>query len=206
MVKDMALIRSNKKEKIIKGLLNASLDDETINRLTTLQNEIGVNFSTKVVAITSIKNDDVAVAFAKAFASAYSVNNATTLIIDANLYNPLFRKLLSDKDATPSDGYKTLFVDDKTNAVCLSKETYPSEIYKSGLIQRIISENDKKYDHFVVLVPDIKEHKEIVLLNDVLTSIVLIAQKDKTKKEDIFNAINYCAVNKLPLAKTVILK
>ncbi|MBO4668103.1 MAG: hypothetical protein J5666_08295, partial [Bacilli bacterium] len=88
----------------------------------------------------------------------------------------------------------------------LSKETYPSEVLKGGIVQRIISENKDNYDHFVVLVPSIKEHKEISLLKDVVTAIVLVAQKNVTKKEHIYNAIQYCAVNKLPLAKTVILK
>ena len=70
MVTNMALIKSNNKERLVKGLLNASFDDEAIDKLTTLQNEIGISFSTKVVAITSIKNDELAVAFAKAFAGA----------------------------------------------------------------------------------------------------------------------------------------
>ncbi len=202
----MALIRSNNKQKIINGLLNASLDDETIERLTSLQNEIGVSFSTKVIAITSIKDDDLAVAFAKAFASAYSVNNDRTLIIDANLYNPLLRHALKETDGDRNQGYKVTFVDGKTNAVCLNKETYPSEVLKGGLVQRIIEENKDNYDHFVVLVPSIKEHKEIVLLNDVITAVLLVAQRNVTKKEYIYNAIHYCAANKLPLAKTVILK
>ena len=203
----MALIKSNDKQKIINGLLNASLDDETIDRITTLQNEIGVSFSTKVIAITSIKDDALAVSFAKAFAGAYSVNNERTLIIDANLYNPLLRHALKDSEGgNRNDGYRVTFVDGKTNAVCLSKETYPSEVLKGGIVQRIISENKDNYDHFVVLVPSIKEHKEISLLKDVVTAIVLVAQKNVTKKEHIYNAIQYCAVNKLPLAKTVILK
>ncbi|MBO4667506.1 MAG: hypothetical protein J5666_05220 [Bacilli bacterium] len=202
----MALLRSNNKQKIINGLLNASLDDETIDRLTSLQNEIGVSFSTKVIAITSINDDALAVAFAKAFASAYSVNNERTLIIDANLYNPSLRKTLKESDGERSGGYKVTFVDGKPNAVCLSKETYPSEVLKGGIVQKIINENQGNYDHFVVLVPSIKEHKEIVLLKDVLTAIVLVAQKDVTKKEHIFNAIQYCAANNLPLAKTVVLK
>ncbi len=202
----MALLKSNSKEKIIKGLLNASLDDETIDRLTTLQNEIGVVFSTKVVAITSIRNDELAVSFAKAFASAFSFNNNKTLIIDANLFNPLLGRLLGNNESKEEDGQKKISVDERTDAICLGKETYPSEVYKSGLIQKIIKENEKQYDHFVILVPEIKEHKELLLLKDVVTSVILLVQKDVTKKEHIYDAINYCAYNKLPLAKTVILK
>lgn len=203
----MALLRSNNKQKIINGLTNASLDDEAIDRITTLQNEIGVNCSTKVIAITSIKGDDLAVAFAKAFANAYSVNNEKTLIIDANLYNPLLRHLLKEgEEGDNSLGYRITQVDEKTGAVCLNKETYPSEVLKGGLVQKIIKENEDKYDHFVILVPEIKEHKEIILLSDVITALVLVVLKNVTKKEHIYNAIQYCAYNKLPLAKTVILK
>lgn len=206
MVTNMALIKSNSKERLVKGLLNASYDDETIERLTTLQNEIGISFSTKVVAITSIKHDELAVAFAKAFASAYSANGAKTLVIDANLYNPLLSRLLSDLEGETENGYRTLIIDGQTTAICLPKEIYPSEVYKSGLVQKIISENEREYDHFVVVVPEIKDHKEIVLLKDVVTSIILLTQKDVTKKEHIYNAIQYCAINKLPLAKTMVLK
>ena len=199
----MNLFKSNDKQKIIDGLLNSPLNGEAVERLTTLQNEIGVNCSTKVIAITSIKDDDLAVAFVKAFASTYSANNQKTLVIDANLYNPLLKDLLKD-GAEGKEQVKPL--DDNANAICLDKKTYPSEVLKGGLVQKIINENKNKYDHFVVLVPSIKEHKEIVLLQDVITAVILVARKNSTKKEHIYDAIQYCAINKLPLAKTVILK
>ena len=44
------------------------------------------------------------------------------------------------------------------------------------------------------------------LLKDIIDSIVLLTFKDITRKKDIFDAIQFMNVNKLPLAKTVLLK
>ena len=201
-------------QNMINNLLNVKNNEELVNKLTVLQNEIGVSFNTKVVAVTSIKRDELANAFAKAFAETYAVNGASVLIIDANMYNPCLVKTLNNDGSDDADievkskkeEYRIQVIDDKARAICLPKEIYPSEVFKSGLIHNIIRDNYDKYDHFVVLVPSIKEHKEVSLLGDILESIILITQRSLTKKEDIYNAIQYFAVNKLPLAKTVILK
>lgn len=195
------------KEKILKGLLDVKSNQEMIKELTTLQNEISVGYSTKVVAITSINKDDLASAFAKAFAEVYSYNHSKTLIIDANLYNPCLKGLLKDNsNSAKADDQELVFIDDNTSALILNKEIYPSEVFKSGCIQKAIKDNKDKYDHFIILVPNIKDHKEIVLLKDVITASILITQKNITKKEKIFDAISFFKENNLPLAKTVLLK
>ena len=90
--------------------------------------------------------------------------------------------------------------------ICLKKEIYPSEVYKTGIVQKIIEEYKEQFDHIIVLVPAIKEHKEVVLLKDVLNAIILVAQKNVTRKESIYNALMYFQKEGLPIAKTVILK
>ena len=205
------LFNPDNKEKMIKGLTNVKDNEELAKSLTTLQNEITVGFDTKVIAITSIKNDDLAADFAKAFAEAYSLNGAKSLIIDANLYNPCLEGILNNSeesniDVETDENLKMVNVDKNVDAYCLNKETYPSEVYKSQRIHNLIKDNDGKYDHFIVLVPSIKEHKEIILLNDILDASILVVRKNVTKKEHIFNAVQFFEVNKLPLAKTVILK
>lgn len=194
-----------KKEKIINGLLNSGDNHDMVASFTTLQNEIGVKFNTKVVAITSIKDDELAAAFAKGFANAFATNGSTSLIIDGNLYNPCLGKMLNASTEN-SEEQKMIDIDEKTKALCLNKEIYPSEAYKNGVIQKIIEENKDQFEHFIILVPAIKEHKEIVLLNDILESVILVTQKNVTIKEHIFNAVQYCSNNNLPLAKTVVLK
>ena len=201
----MGLIESNvgKRKKVINGLLSANVTDETLESLTTLQNEIGISFSTKVTAITSINDDELAAAFAKAYADTFSNNGLRTLIIDANLYNPLFAKLVK---GNKKNEQQHISIDTQTSAICFEKDVYPSVFFKKGLIQKTIKENSTIYDRFVVLVPSIKEHKEVVLLSDILTSVILVTQKNVTKKEYIYCAIQYCSENNLPLAKTIIIK
>ena len=201
----------NAKERLISGLLNVKGDDKLYESLTTLQNEIGVGFDMKVVAITSINSDALAAAFAKGFADTFVKNKSNCLIIDANMYNPSLESLLGEsdlaiKDNSGSDNYQLLSLEKGLSAIYLNKEIYPSEVFKSGLIQQILEEHGKNYDHIVLLVPSIRDHKEIVLLKDVLQSIILVSQRNVTTKGDIYNACAYFVEESLPLAKTVILK
>ena len=208
--------KSEKKEKLLNGLLNAKSNKEVLNSLTVLQNEISVAFDTKVVAVAGVNDDDLSAYFAKALADAYSTNGSTSLIIDANLYTQKLKDILSNSENkeigmsigfdSKGKGRQFIFVDNKTDAWCLDNEIYPSTVYKSGVIQKIIEENRAKYDHFILIVPSLKDHKEISLLKDVIQSVVLVAQKDVTTKERIYNAIQYLAESEMPLAKTVVLK
>lgn len=198
-------------KKMIDSLLNIKDNEELFKKITILQNEISVGFNTKVVAITSIKGDDVQSAFAHGFGEAYGLNGSKALVVDANLYNPSLGKLLnngnSDIEIADKDKeYQITFINDKLSALCLSKEIYPSEVFKSGLIQKAIKEHQNEFDHFILIVPEIKDHKEIFLLNDIIESIILLTFKSRTKKKDIFEAIQFFEANKLPLAKTVVLK
>lgn len=207
----LKIFNNDNKEKMINGLSNVKDNQEMVNSVTTLQNEITVGFNTKVIAITSINNDDLAAAFAKAFAETYSVNGSKSLLIDANLYEPCLEKVISMSNKqhsldVESDNLKIFNIDKNVDTYCMNKETYPSEVYKSKRIHRLIKDNKEKYDHFIVLVPSVKDHKEVILLSDILDASILVVRKNVTKKEHIFNAIQFFEVNKLPLAKTVILK
>ena len=97
-------------------------------------------------------------------------------------------------------------LNESVSVICLNQEIYPSEVYKSGLIQKLIKDNEKDFDHIIVLVPSVRQHKEVVLLKDVLTAIILLTQKNLTRKENIYNALQFFAKEELPLAKTVVLK
>lgn len=202
--------REEKKQILIDGLLHAKENKDKIDSLTKLQNEMCVSFPAKVVAIAAIKDDDLSAYFAKAFADAYSANGFTSLIIDANLYNQKLKSIIGSDDGVEvkEEGREKqfLFVDKNTEAWCLDNEIYPSTVYKSGIIQNTINDNKDKYDHFILIVPSIKEHKEISLLKDVVDSIILVSQKNVTLKEHIYYAIQYLRENELPLAKTVVIK
>ena len=205
-----------KEEVLIDNLLNVKNNDNMFEKLTTLQNEVSVGFNTKVIAITSIKNDKLAGAFSKALADAYNLNGSSTLIIDANLYNPCLEEALGLKgkesdsvaitDNALSGSIRLVELDKKAGIVCLDKQIYPSDVYKNKVIHKLINENKDKYEHIVVLVPSVKKHKEVTLLKDVIDSILLVTQRDINKKEEIYNALCFFNEAGLPIAKTIILK
>ena len=203
-----------KKQEKINTLLNVKDNEELFTSLTTLQNEISVGFNTKVVAITGIKGEELTAAFSKGFGEAYALNGSKTLVVDANLYEPHLTTLLNTSGEDEGDveikdknqQYKIISISDKLSALSLTKQIYPSELFKSGIIQNAIKEHKDEYEHFIIIVPEIKNHKEIFLLADIIECIVLLTFKDITRKKDIFDAIQFMNVNKLPLAKTVLLK
>ena len=207
-----------KKEKVtrVDRLSKLTKKDELFESLVTLQNEINVGHDTKVIAVTSIENDLLSASLAKALALTYSFNDSKTLIIDANMFNPSLEKVLDDSeevnisilnqgDENLSIRHQTTSINENLDAVCFVKETYPGNVFKSQIIQKMI-ENEGQYEHFIIIVPSIKEHKEIELLREVVQSIVLVVQKSVTKKKDIYEAIAFCQTRQLPLAKTVIVE
>ena len=191
-----------RKERIAANFGNINKDDALFERFTTLQNEIGASFDNKVTAITSISGDEIPAHFARAYADAFARNGSSVLLIDANMYNPVLKDILGGE----GDDKKPAKISDKVAAIYLNKETYPSNILKAGIVHNLVKEYGEQYEHIVILVPSIKKHKEVVLLKEILGSIVIVTQRNRTRKGDIYNAIQYCAVEQLPLAKVSILK
>ena len=202
----MTTFGPSKKERMISNLLDIKHDEDLFKSLTTLQNEMAVGFETKVIAISSVKNDSISAAFAKGLADAYALNKENVLLIDANLYNPSLEKVLGDDEAKQEGEYRIHDFGEGVSALYLEKQVYPGEIYKSGAIQKIVKEQSPKYKHIVIITPSIKEHKEIVLLRDIIQSIILVSERNVTLKKHIYEACAFFAEEKLPLAKTVVLK
>lgn len=212
----MLFSKKEKKSKV-EVLSNFSKDSELFQKFITLQNEINVTHDTKVIAVTSIENDLLTAAFANALALTYAFNDSKTMIIDANMYNPSLNEVLCDSNSSDvcvlenNDNkselaHETTKVNENLDALCFDKQVYPGNVFKSKVIQDILKKEGSKYEHFIILVPSIKEHKEVSLLKDVLKSIVLVVRKDVTKKKDIYEAISFFREAELPLAKTVIIE
>ena len=210
----MLFSKKEKKSKV-EVLSNFNKDSELFQKFITLQNEINVTHDTKVIAVTSIENDLLTAAFANALALTYAFNDSKTMIIDANMYNPSLNEVLCDSNSSDvcvlenNDNkselaHETTKVNENLDALCFDKQVYPGNVFKSKVIQDVIKKEGSKYEHFIILVPSIKEHKEVSLLKDVLKSIVLVVRKDVTKKKDIYEAISFFREAELPLAKTVI--
>ena len=204
------LFRNN--DKLKTSLLDTNRK-EVFNSLTALQNEISVSFETKVIAITSISNDSLCAAFAESFSNAYNLNQSSVLIIDANLYNPSLRsiydKTLTESTDTESDCSTLsegclLKINEKKATMFLNEQTYPSVAFKNGIIHKIINDRRDEFDHIIMLMPSINKHKDISIFKDIVDSVILVVEKNRTKREDVFDAVNYCKTLKIPLAKVVI--
>lgn len=196
----------------VTALLSARNDTSTLSDMTALQNEIGVEFQCKVTAVVGVDDDALASSFAITFADSFSKNNESTFLIDGNLYNPCLCSLLG-KDISAEASYKEMNnevkfirINDMLKIACLGKEIYPSSVYKKGIIENIINDNKNNANRFVVIMPSIKKHKELLILKNLIDSIVLVVQKDATINEHIFNAIQFFKENDLPLAKVVLIK
>ena len=193
------LNRKTPKQRMLEKLTNVKEHQDLIDDLTTLQNEISVGYNTRVIAVTSIRNERLAAAFADGMAVTYGINGAKTLVVDANLYMPRLATVLNASG-------ESLKVDDKVDAIFMNKEVYPADVYKGGAIHKLIKEHEGEYDHFILIVPEMRDHKEIYLLKDILDAIILVAQRSMTKKKDIFEAVRFFRANNLPIAKTVVVK
>lgn len=201
----MELLKPKKKETILANLANVAENVELHQRLTALHNDISVRFNTKVIAVASINDDLLATAFAKGVAEDYAINGESSLLIDANMYEPCLGGLLNLPLSKPEEA-NPVQVSEKISAICLEKETYPSQILKGGLIQSLLKKHKESVDHIIIVAPSLKTHKDIALLRNALEATILVTQQDVTVKKDIFNALRFFEESELPLAKTVLLK
>ena len=208
-------------DKVIQNLLNLGKESELFQRLTVLQNEINIAHDTKVLAITSINDAKLSAAFAKALADAYRFNNSSCLLIDANLYDPCLLGLVGQEDVLPTDqlyvdepaknnplsiGCHRKSIDENNVVVFMDKQTYPSDAYKTQAIQTLVKESRESYEHIIIVVPTIKDHKEAALFVDILDSAILVTERSYTKKRDIYDALVFFDSVKIPVAKTIVVK
>ena len=197
--------RNKKYAQMKDGLLDASNDEKMLRKLTVLQNEISVAYDTKVIGITSVKEDELTAYFGKAFVEAYRSNGASCLLIDANLFEPQLGKLLGlEKKGEEKIDIQNLC--EGIDVALMDKEVYPSSVYKSGVIQELINANKEKYDHFVILFPSVTEHKEISLFKGTLNSTLLLSRQNVTKKGQIYEALCFLKQEEVPVSKTIVLK
>lgn len=198
-------------------LLHLRQNPEMFKSFTALQNEVGVSFDSNVIAIASITSDKLSAAFAKAYADTFALNGSKVLIIDANMYNPSLATLLGS--STEDDVLTTSLdvhsapiqselqqIEENVSLLTMSQEIYPSHIYRNGDVAAMIEEKKASFDHIVVIVPSVKNHKEVQLLEGIIDSLLLVVRRSVETKKDIFEAACFFQEAKLPLAKAVILR
>ena len=199
----MELLKPRTKKAILENLKGIEGSESLREIFTALQNDISVSFNTGIVAIASVSDDSLSAAFAKAYADDFALNGGSALIIDANMYDPRLADYLG---LTPNENNEPVQLGEKVSAICLKKEIYPSSVMKEGLVHNLIEAHKGNFNHIVIIAPSIKKHKDISLLSEDLDCVLLLSQRHVTKKADIFNALRYFEAEKLPLAKTILLK
>lgn len=177
------------------------LDDSENNKLfLNLQYVSNSLFKTDIIAVTAINNDSRGLLFAYNLARSYNENGSKTLIIDANFYESA--EILVNKVE------KINFVStiNSVDVIKLSTNELPGDYFRSSQLEKLIKENKEIYARFLIVVPSISRHKEIGLLNKLVDCVYLIAEKNVTKNNEIFDAIEYCKQKSLPLARVVLFK
>ena len=138
-------------------------------------------------------------------------------MIDANLYNPSLDgyiqkynnedtfSLVEKSQSLKGNSIETR-IGNKAKTISLDKQVYPGNTYKDKVVHKLVQDNKNLYEHIIILVPSIKQHKDVVLLSDVVNTSLLVVKRNVTRKEDIYNAIQFYSANQLPLAKTIVVK
>lgn len=170
------------------------------NLIKDLQNDINLSFDDRIVAIFSADEEKASAEFALEYAKTYAEFCQKTLIIDANMYEPQLLNLLKSQEEE-----KVIKVSDDIGAYCLKPSDYPSEFFKNKELNSIIKNYEKEYRRFVVIVPNVNRHKDILLIKDIYGCSLLVAVKNKTKRSDIYYASQICKENGLKLARVVLL-
>ena len=202
-----------KNQNRLDAFLSFDEKSKTFNEVINLFNEITSLYSNKVIAIAAVNDDYSSSVIAIALSNALALNKKTSLIIDANLYNPTFPKILEKLNVSQSSVEKGktkkqdfLTINDKVKAICLTPSPFPSEAFKDGVVKKTITENSKKFDHIFVISPNVEMHTDIVILAENVDCILLVSQRDVTEKSRIFKTIQTIKENKLTLAKVLVIK
>lgn len=207
------LTNSKNDKKHLQRFISFDKESKTYNDITLLQNELIATGETKVIIVTSANDDYLASAFAKALSHTFDLNGEKTLVIDANLYEPQLPSFLFGSEeaskkvnSISSKTVKAISIDEKSDAICFEKETYPSECLKKGAIEKLIKKNEEKYDHLIIICPNVDKHDDFLLLEKDADCTLLVVRRNITERALIYNAINQFKDNNFPLPKTVIIK
>ncbi len=199
---DMDFSKSKIKNSIIDKLLHVSMQEPLFDDIAALHNSICVSFDTGVIAVASIDDDYLSTAFSKAYADQFGINNERALIIDANMYDP---KLIGLLRVEPKESAELVELGRNVFAACLKKTMYPASVIKEGLVHNLLAKNKSNFDHTIIVVPSIKSHEDLILLARDVDCVVLVVQKNVTKKKDIFSALRFFEKERLPLARIVLI-
>lgn len=190
-----------------KKLYNSHISNESVIQV---QNNINIYGDSKIIAISSPRNDYHSVVAAKAIGEVYAMQEQSSLIIDCNMYNPVLSEIFALESTVfindVSKGLKPHSINDYLNIVLANKTIYPTNILSSNEFQSFIMDCKQKYDHIILVMPSLVEHQDILILKDIITSCVLVALKKKTNRHDLFDCIQLLNNHDLPYIGTIFIK
>ena len=205
----MINLLKTREQKLIDKLSN-QLTSGMVESVSALQNEIMISFPARVIAITSLDNDNISSLFGKIFSESFSTCGENTLIIDAILNNPFLRNLFEftteNDSAIVTENYTQLPISKTLSMICFNKSFYSALSLSKDIIGHIINSNNNSFSRFVILIPSVIKRSDILLFKGIIDSVILVTAKSITKKKEVFDAIRFFDTNNLPLAKVVLLK
>ncbi len=162
----------------------------------------GNNAGMKTFLITSSVNREGKTAFAINMAAILAQRKRKTLLIDANLVNPMVTSFLSRKH---SPGLTNIVNNNLPKEEAIIQDRYFPNLYflpcgtiKSGILEILLSRNlssfleeiKSLYEFIIIDSSSVNNYLDPLILGRVVDGILLIILYDRTKKEDILHAKN----------------
>lgn len=207
---------NKKDEKLISFFEDIKKDERITNSTIKIQNNINVYANSKVIAISAAKDDIAIDIVARTISEVYAMQGQSTLLIDCDMYNPSLNILFNMENV--EIGLNDIFTNevdmaklvthfsDNLDIVFTKKTNYPTDIFLSKEYNDFIDKAKEKYKHILLIIPSIIEHQDILLSQKIITSVLLIARKNKVSKKDLFNSISFLKSNDMPYVGVVYLK
>lgn len=187
-----------KRKDICEDFQNVSKDEKWREFLVEIQNHINIYGDSKVIAICSSVNYRFSMLFANSLAKEYISEGSSVLLVDTNMYNPCLNNIYmhkeGDLDSSVANiqngdiGQRIHKESDKLFILSSKEEKLPSSVLKSENFQTFLDEAKTKYDHIILVLPPVYEHQDILLLKQHITSCLIMVQKNKISKQQLFDS------------------
>ena len=202
--------------KFIAAFENIKEDEKIISSTIKIQNSINIYADSKVIAV-SVAKDDISVnIIARTLAEMYAFQNQSTLLLDCNMYTPTLNNAFNINNI--EIGLNNIInedinidklvnhITDNLDVVFSCKTVYPTEVFKSKNYIDFISSMKDKYQHIIIIMPSIAEHRDILINKELFTAALLVARKNKVSKKDLYDSIQVLESNNIPYVGTIYVK
>ena len=205
----MVLFAKRKQKEAIASLLDSDRHPFVRERIESLQNSIALLDGGKLIVLAPVDSFESAASLSIAMADAYTANQSSCAVLNANLSSSFFDCLRSDSAETVNNQSDVLSTSYRTKkgwlAICPPKNAYPAAAYHEGVINDLINSRIEDFEHMIVVLPPLQNLELIAPISDSIKSVVLVTQKNITKRKLLFNAIRSIANQKINVLKIVLI-